>query len=397
MPDAEIAFIVTTYQQPGHLRLALESIACQRTKRRLEVVVADDGSLDDTPAVVAEYSRRVPFSVRLVTHPHAGFRPALCRNEGVRHTTAGHLLFFDGDCVLPPDHLEEHLAAWRPGVLTSGYCVRLDQEASRQIDIDAVRRGAMAAAASTEELSKLKSLHRKAWWYSAIGHPAKPALKSTDFSLSRTDFRRVNGFDEQFVGWGCEDDDLGRRLRAAGIRPVSVLDRTRVYHLWHPPAPSKPGHWQAGHNVAYLKRPIRLTRCLQGLVPREPRDLTVRLAGKAENAPALARLIDSHGWKLEIDPDRRADLELLALPGGGRFRGTGDCRVLVALDECARVPWRFPAAQVVLSPHGRLGRKDQIRLSLGDRRGFWRALSAAPLPSCGLAAAGRLAVLPSGV
>ena len=68
MPAAELAVVVTTYQMPGHLRRCLESIGRQRTRRRLEVIVADDGSRDETAAVVTEFSRTAPFPVRFVTH-----------------------------------------------------------------------------------------------------------------------------------------------------------------------------------------------------------------------------------------------------------------------------------------------------------------------------------------
>jgi glycosyltransferase involved in cell wall biosynthesis len=374
MTPPEIALVLTTFEQPRHLRLALQSIACQQTSRPFEVIVADDGSQDETAAVVAEYSRRVPFSVRFVTQPHAGFRAARCRNAGVRAATASHLLFCDGDCVLPPDHLETHLRAWRSGHYTSGFCIRLDEAASQRVTAEVVRRGDLAPLASPAESRKLAKLHRKAFWYNLLGHATKPALKSTDFSLARADFELVNGFDERFQGWGCEDDDLGRRLIAAGLRPISILDQTRLYHLWHPPASSKPAEWKQGNNVAYLERPIRLTRCLQGLVTRKPRELTVRLAGQCRDGAALAQLLRLQGWKIECHSARRADIELLALPGTGHFRGRGECRVAAVLDDSMRLAWCARRAQIVLSPSGTIGRSNQLRLRLADAAAFWQSL-----------------------
>jgi glycosyltransferase involved in cell wall biosynthesis len=100
MGPPELAIIVTSYQMPWHIRRVLESIAAQRTSRRLEVVVADDGSTDETPRVVAEFAAQAPFIVRFSTHPHSEFHAARCRNEGVRHSSAPHLLFIDGDCSI---------------------------------------------------------------------------------------------------------------------------------------------------------------------------------------------------------------------------------------------------------------------------------------------------------
>jgi glycosyltransferase involved in cell wall biosynthesis len=379
MANVDLAVIMTTYQMPGHLRRALESIACQRTRRRIEVVVADDGSTDETPQVVNQFAASVRFPVRFVTHPHAGFHPARCRNEGVRQTTAPHLLFCDGDCLLPPGHIEAHMERYRPGTATCGFCVRLDEASSTGVTVETVRRGEFTKLAAEDELAKLTAMHRKFWWYNLVGHRSKPALKSTDFSISRADYERINGFDEQFRGWGCEDDDLGRRLKAAGVRLVSVLDATRLYHLWHPPAPSKPTTWREGANVAYLGRPLRTTRCLDGLAKRTTRELTVRLAGEPADRRAFDRLLKRHGWRVEFDPQVRADLELLPWPGTGNFADRGDCRVLVVLDDSRCLPWRAGKAHVVLSPSGRLGNANQARLRLDDAALLWRVLFGEPV------------------
>jgi hypothetical protein len=129
-------------------------------------------------------------------------------------------------------------------------------------------------------------------------------------------------------------------------------------------------------NVAYLERPIRLTRCLQGLVQRSPRDLTVRLAGQCRDGAGLAQLLRHQGWKIECHPARRADIELLALPGSGHFRGRGECRVAAVFDDSTRLSWSARRAQIVLSPAGLHGRSDQVRVRLADAASLWQALLA---------------------
>jgi glycosyltransferase involved in cell wall biosynthesis len=390
MDAPDLAIVVTSFEMPRHLRWVLESISAQNTLQRLEVIVADDGSRDETPRVVADYAQYADFPLRFVTHPHQGFHAARCRNEGVRHSTAPHLLFVDGDCLLPPDHVEQHLAIWRPGTVTCGYCARLDESSSRHVTIEAVRGGKFQAWASPEQRKKLRTMHRKALWYRLIGHPTKPAFRSGDFSISREDFYRVNGFDENFIGWGCEDDDIGRRLRSAGLRLVSVLNRTFVYHVWHTPAPSRPPRWRDGRNVAYLQREIRLTRCIAGCGKRTAEQLTVRLADEQAGGPELEELLAMQRWLVETSPTVRTDLELLCFPGRGAFGARSDCRVLAVFEP-------FPTgalegsldsrgAHVVLSPGGNIGEPGQVRLRLDDVEGLWSLLSGRSLPGRRMAA-----------
>src|SRR5262249_30981114 len=69
MAQPEIALLVSTYQRPRHLLRALESIALQDgVAGRMQVVVTDDGSTDETSQIVAEFAARVPFPVEFTTH-----------------------------------------------------------------------------------------------------------------------------------------------------------------------------------------------------------------------------------------------------------------------------------------------------------------------------------------
>src|SRR5688572_32841185 len=129
-----IAVVVSTYERPEHLRRCLKSIALQQDlQASLEVVVVDDGSSDHTRQVVADFARSVDFPVRFTTHPHQGFRLAYCRNEGIRATSEPYLLFVDGDCILPPDHLAQHVKHRRRGYALMGDNYRLDQQASQRV------------------------------------------------------------------------------------------------------------------------------------------------------------------------------------------------------------------------------------------------------------------------
>lgn len=329
----EIAVLVSSFERPGHLSRVLASIAAQRgVEGAFEVVVTDDGSRDETHRVVRNFAASVSFPVRFTTHPHTIFHLARCRNEGVAASTAPYLLFLDGDCVIPPDHLRIHLDRARAGFATAGYFVWLDRATSERITEKSIRSGEFQNLKSWSQRRQLAWRHLQASYYSLIRDPLRPKFYGGNFGLSRADYERVNGYDENYRGWGCEDDDLRVRLRAAGVRIASITWWTHIYHLWHPKDPSAGRQWRDGANVEYLRRPIRLTRCLSGLHKRRLQDLDVQLVGRRPAREVMDRLLPL--WcRAAVSKTRAAtspaEVELAFAPGGGPFSKRCAGRVLV--------------------------------------------------------------------
>jgi glycosyltransferase involved in cell wall biosynthesis len=270
VPIVDIAVIVSTFERPWHLERCLASLAEQRdVAGRFEVVVTDDGSRDDTLGLLAAWSRSSPFPLRVTTHEHGGFRLARCRNEGITASTAPYILFTDGDCILPPDHLQIHLAARRAGRVVGSDCYRFDEAASARIDLDMIRAGTFPALAAADVRRKMRGKAVRAKVYEWLRLPMLPRLSGNNIAVWRSDCERVNGFDEQFVGWGLEDRDFQQRLERVGLRVFSVLGRTAPYHLWHPPAPSFARNSIGTSNRDYFTSlASRPARCADGLVKR---------------------------------------------------------------------------------------------------------------------------------
>jgi glycosyltransferase involved in cell wall biosynthesis len=269
MPEPEIAVLISTYQRPRHLRRSLLSLALQRgVAGRMEVVVNDDGSPETSRPVAEAFARTVDFPVRFTTHPHGGFQLARCRNEGIAVSQASYLLISDGDCVFPPDHIQQHLAFRRTGQVAVGDCLRWDEFASERATDDAIRDGScfrLASRAARRRLSR-KAFH--AFWYQLLGLRMLPRLTGSNIGVWRSDLEAINGFDENFVGWGLEDRDLQLRLSRLGLRFKSILRRTAAYHLWHEPAPTFARNNLGTRNLEYYRRGDVPTRCLNGLRER---------------------------------------------------------------------------------------------------------------------------------
>jgi GT2 family glycosyltransferase len=335
----DVALIVNTYQKPRHLSLVLESIAAQSgVADRFEVIVTDDGSTDDTPRLVHDFASRVDFPVRFTSQEHDGFRLARNRNAGARLATSDYLLFLDGDCVLPQDHVAAYLARRRPGRALLGYCARLPEGTSATLEPARLRDIDLAALAPPAERRLLARRFRKAWWHNVIRHPTKPRLAGGNCGIWRSDFERVNGCDERYVGWGQEDDDLGLRLRAVGVRLESILDRTWSLHVWHPVDASATPRWRDGANVPYFLRRGRLAACRRGLVDRGIADIVWGLPRDAETSPLGRQLRRLLADTRQAGPGEPCEVDIVLRPGRACFRRPAECRLLLAEPEAAVEP-----------------------------------------------------------
>lgn len=268
----KISVITTIYNRPEHLRLMLASLEGQ-TRVPDELVIADDGS---EPAAVAAMAQtltagRLPF--KMVRQEKDGYRLAAARNMAIRAATGDYLLFLDCDMALLPDAVAVHerLAASRR--LLCGNRALLDEDATKRLfDQLAPTAGdwedAWRQADQREllEASRLFARHvkRRRW---GVARPHKPKLLGCHFSLTREAIDRVNGFDENFVGWGYEDDDLARRLYRTGLVPHGVIEEARAVHLWHPSlAPQTIKRHRDRPNRSYFRRWFVPNYCRNGLL-----------------------------------------------------------------------------------------------------------------------------------
>lgn len=98
--------VMPAYRARETVAAAIASVLAQ-TETRLELVVVDDGSPDDTVAM-AETAAAGDRRVRIVRQANCG--PAAARNAGIQYGTAPFLAFLDADDRWAPDTLARHAA-----------------------------------------------------------------------------------------------------------------------------------------------------------------------------------------------------------------------------------------------------------------------------------------------
>jgi glycosyltransferase involved in cell wall biosynthesis len=102
--------LIPTYNRSGMLADVLDGLEAQTLDRgRFEVIVLDDGSTDDTAQVVAGRDGG-GLDLRYVRQENAGLNTA--RNHAAAAATAPLLVYLDDDVLLPPDYVEQMLAAF---------------------------------------------------------------------------------------------------------------------------------------------------------------------------------------------------------------------------------------------------------------------------------------------
>lgn len=122
LADPLITIVIPCRNAADMLPRALES-ALGQTWRRTEVIVVDDGSVDESVAVAASYGERV----RVICKANGG--AASARNAGIEAATGEYVQFLDADDYLAPDKVERTVDAIRQhpdGAVFYGDCQLMD-------------------------------------------------------------------------------------------------------------------------------------------------------------------------------------------------------------------------------------------------------------------------------
>ncbi|HKV44648.1 MAG TPA: glycosyltransferase [bacterium] len=201
----EISVVTPTRDRAPVLARCLDTLTGQSLDpARYEILIVDDGSTDDTPAVVEAARRGAACEVRMFRlGRHAGIPAA--RNRAIREAQGELIVFVDSDELAPSSFLAAHLDGHRrggPNVICRGPVI-----ITHALDRPFEARGGLL------DLST--------------------AYFDTDnASVRRSDLLRAGLFDESFSPYGWEGLDLGFRLRALGLR--RIFRRNAALYHYHP-------------------------------------------------------------------------------------------------------------------------------------------------------------------
>ena len=228
------SLLVSTYNWPEALEVCLLSIAKQSVKPD-EIIICDDGSRSQTEELINPM--RDIFSVPLIHiwQPDEGFQLSKIRNKGISTARGEYIIQVDGDLILHRHFIKDHLSFHKKGFFTTGSRMLLSPETTENIlkatstDIKGHSKGNKNYLNSR----RIPFLHNFfSLRYKNKGRH-KYYVKGCNMAFWKEDLLRVNGYNEDFSGWGREDSEIAIRLMNAGVQKRFLKFGGVCYHLFH--------------------------------------------------------------------------------------------------------------------------------------------------------------------
>jgi len=267
----KLSVIITTYNSPAWLQKVMWGYQTQ-TFKDFEMVIADDGSTNDTRQLIDNMRTEVFYPVQHIWHPDEGFRKCAILNRAILASQTDYLLFSDGDCVPRNDFTEVHMNKRREGRFLSGGYSKLPMELSKQMtkedifnqncfDIKWLKANGLPSSFKNNKF-------RTKGWGSAFANfitTSTPTFNGHSSSAWKKDIIAVNGFNED-MRYGALDRELGERLENKGIKGIQIRYSAVCVHLDHPRS-YKNKKDLANNKAIWMKsRNEKLTWTEQGIV-----------------------------------------------------------------------------------------------------------------------------------
>lgn len=233
MENIKITLLVSTYNRPDALSVCLDSMKHQ-SRMPDEVVIADDGSREETKIMIDKIRANYPIPIKHVWQDDDGFRKSMILNKAVAQASGNYIIEIDGDAFAHPKLIEDHMRLAKKGIYVKGGRVNLNKELSDEICKSEISRAIYPWTKGIESKKENAIRFKTLSLYMAPRYRrnASPGL-GCNMSFWKEDYIKINGYDEGYTGWGCEDFDFGRRLQRSGLDKRYLKFAGIVYHLWH--------------------------------------------------------------------------------------------------------------------------------------------------------------------
>lgn len=217
------SLIITTYNWPEALELVLKSVIDQ-TLLPDEVIIADDGSGDETRQLIEFYKNKVSFKLIHAWQKDDGYRINAVRNLAIKHATNPYIIQIDGDVILDKNFVADHLRFAHKKRLVVGRRVGISKENTLKF-------------CEENEYTNLNAFRSLVicWLHNLLLYSNKSVrgLCGCNVGFWKEDAFAVNGYDEDMTSKGPNDKEFGMRLLNSGVSTFNMKFYGIQYHLYH--------------------------------------------------------------------------------------------------------------------------------------------------------------------
>ncbi|MDQ1089865.1 glycosyltransferase involved in cell wall biosynthesis [Siphonobacter sp. SORGH_AS 1065] len=225
--------IISTYNWPEALHLCLLSVSRQSVLPD-EVIIADDGSTIETYDLIESLRKTFPVPLIHVWQEDEGFQLAKIRNKAIARATQDYIIQVDGDLILHKHFIEDHLELSKPGTFMTGSRVLMNKRLSESLLASQKTSTGILVSGMSNHTNRFQIKFLRNYFADRYKAHDIMKLRGCNMAFWREDLIRVNGYNEDFYGWGKEDNEIAARLVNAGIRKRAIKFGGIVFHLYHP-------------------------------------------------------------------------------------------------------------------------------------------------------------------
>jgi glycosyltransferase involved in cell wall biosynthesis len=234
----KVGVIITTYNWTEALVKVLGSIIDQSCLPD-EVVVCDDGSQIECKNYILDLFKNFPCVLKYVWQEDKGFRAAAIRNKGINilGDSIEYVIVIDGDMILHKNFIKDHMRLSKKNCFIQGGRALISKNKTSEILKDSLTYNYFHLF-SPGLSNRLNTLYMP-FISNFFETPNKKlkGIRTCNMSFWKRDLFGVNGFNEDFIGWGREDSELVVRLFNSGIMRKNIKFSGLAFHLFHEESP----------------------------------------------------------------------------------------------------------------------------------------------------------------
>ena len=239
MNRIDTSIIISTYNSTEWLAKVLHGYNNQ-TYRLFEVVIADDGSNQETFDLIEKIQKEVFYPIVHVWHEDNGFQKSQILNKAIEKCNTPYIIMSDGDCIPRLDFVEVHVKHRKQGLFLSGGYFMLPMNISKLISDEDIYEGRCFdlkwlksnGLKMSFKNNKLTATGFKSWLLNLLT-PTNASWNGHNASGWKKDIMAINGFDER-MQYGGQDRELGERLSNYGLKSKQIRYSAICVHLDHP-------------------------------------------------------------------------------------------------------------------------------------------------------------------